>query len=737
MPENSRHYRDEVTHIQYVPDTQFIESGMNGNIPKFKASYHVAHQFEDVRYFPDGSRNCYTVKNLAKGRKYLIRASFMYGNYDGLDELPQFDLYLGANRWDSVGFENASQVVRKEIIIALAFLDFVSVCLVNTAQGTPFISVLEVRLLDNAIYTTGQPPDKESRSLVLFDRRDLGGNTGDMEIRYAIDVFDRIWSTDSLADSEPFASSSIIKHNNEDFQPPSAVMRTAVRPVNGRDVLYFNWTAKDKETEFLVFMHFAEIEVLGRNQVREFNVCCVGCDGPYKPKFRAVITRSTEQPLSGQYRYSCSVRNTASATLPPLLNAIEIYKVRRSTVENSTQVQDVEAMMDLKAVYDIKREWVGDPCVPTNYSWNGLTCRYGDSGSPRITYLDLSGNNLTARELHKIENGSFVSDNRRFTYAEVVSMTNDFQRVIGKGGFGTVYQGHMKDGTPVAVKMLSQPSSKGSNLFWTEAHLLMRVHHRNLASFMGYCDEGPNMALVYEYMSEGNLAEHLSGKNQRFLIWEDRLRIALDAAQGLEYLHTGCKPPVVHRDVKTANILLNERLEAKIADFGLSKIFPTEGLTHMSTDVVGTTGYLDPEYYITNKLNEKSDVYGFGVVLLELITGQPAIIKDPDPIHLVQWAAPIISRGDIRNVIDPRLKEDYDINSVWKAAEIAMACIPSTSIQRLTMNDVVIELKECLAIEAARERIWSLNIEESGNKSSSSFGTVPMDAGSDSGPQPR
>ncbi|KAJ1390952.1 Serine/threonine-protein kinase, active site [Sesbania bispinosa] len=182
--------------------------------------------------------------------------------------------------------------------------------------------------------------------------------------------------------------------------------------------------------------------------------------------------------------------------------------------------------------------------------------------------------------------------------------------------------------------------------------LLMRVHHKNLTSLIGYCKEENNVGLIYEYMANGNLDEHLSGKNRRekFFTWEERLRIAVDAAQGLEYLHNGCKPPIIHRDVKTTNILLNENFQAKLADFGLSKTFPTDGGTHLSTVVARTPGYLDPE-----------------------------------------------------NIVDSRLHEDFETSSVWKAVEIGMVSVSTNPARRPNMSDIVTELKDCLAMELARK----------------------------------
>ncbi|XP_019057773.1 PREDICTED: probable LRR receptor-like serine/threonine-protein kinase At1g51820 isoform X6 [Tarenaya hassleriana] len=266
-------------------------------------------------------------------------------------------------------------------------------------------------------------------------------------------------------------------------------------------------------------------------------------------------------------------------------------------------------------------------------------------------------------------------------------MTNNFERILGKGGFGIVYHGYVNDAEKVAVKV----------------ELLLRVHHKNLVSLVGYCDDGDNLALIYECMANGDLKEHLSGKcDGSALSWGTRLKIVVEAAQGLEYLHNGCKPPMVHRDVKTTNILLNEHLQAKLADFGLSRTFPTEGETHVSTVVVGTPGYLDPEYYRTNWLTEKSDVYSFGIVLLEIIMNRPVIDQSRERPHITEWVGLMLTRGDINKIMDPKLFGEYDTNSVWKVVELAMSCVNPSSSRRPNMSQVVIELNECLASENSR-----------------------------------
>ncbi|MBA0811569.1 hypothetical protein Gohar_003451, partial [Gossypium harknessii] len=292
--------------------------------------------------------------------------------------------------------------------------------------------------------------------------------------------------------------------------------------------------------------------------------------------------------------------------------------------------------------------------------------------------------------------------NRQFTYSDIQRITNNFEKVIGKGGFGTVYHGFLDD-NQVAVKMLSKTSFQGYRQFEAEVELLLRVHHRNLTALIGYCDDGTETGLIYEFMAKGNLAEYLSDSSISVLNWEGRLGIALEAAQGLEYLHHGCKPPIIHRDVKSSNILLTDNLQAKLSDFGLSKSF--EGGSHVSTVVAGTPGYLDPEYSTTNRLTEKSDVYSFGVVLLEIITNRPVIARTIDePTHISRWVGSMLSNGDIENIVDSRLKGDFEINSVWRAIEVAMACLSPASTKRPTMNHVVTELSECLVAEINRTR---------------------------------
>ncbi|GLT31270.1 hypothetical protein SLA2020_060170 [Shorea laevis] len=286
-----------------------------------------------------------------------------------------------------------------------------------------------------------------------------------------------------------------------------------------------------------------------------------------------------------------------------------------------------------------------------------------------------------------------------FTFSEIVEITSNFKKIIGKGGFGEVYFGTLKDGTDVAVKVLLSPSEQGHKEVLAEAKLLSAVYHENLVSFVGYCDEDGKEALIYDFMANGSLKHYLSEKSKTILNWNERLQIALDVAHGLEYLH-GCKPPIVHRDLKPDNILLNKNMQAKIADFGLSRAFPSESATHISTHFAGTFGYLDPDSFKTGRITKKSDVYSFGIILLQFVTGKPAVIArdNEEKINITNWIDPFFKRRDIQSIVDPRLNGEFNINVARKVIKIAMSCVTLIT-ERPDMSHVQEKLKHCLDME--------------------------------------
>ncbi|PNY14834.1 receptor-like protein kinase, partial [Trifolium pratense] len=310
--------------------------------------------------------------------------------------------------------------------------------------------------------------------------------------------------------------------------------------------------------------------------------------------------------------------------------------------------------------------------------------------------------------------GSFVSKHLAFSYSEILNITDNFKTIIGEGGFGKVYLGVLQNHTQVAVKILSPSSMQGYKEFQSEVQLLSVVHHRNLVSLIGYCNEGEIKALIYEYMANGNLHQHLFVENSNILTWNERLNIAVDAGHGLDYLHNGCKPPIMHRDLKPSNILLDENMDAKIADFGLSRTFTNDDDSHVSTRPAGTFGYVDPKLQRFGKATKKTDIYSFGIILFELITGRKALVKvSNEYIHILQWVIPIIEGGDIQNIVDPKLQGEFSINSAWKAIEIAMSCTSPNAVERPDMSQILADLKECLSLDIVQRNPQNPNaIEE-------------------------
>ncbi|RDX73546.1 Receptor-like serine/threonine-protein kinase ALE2, partial [Mucuna pruriens] len=295
---------------------------------------------------------------------------------------------------------------------------------------------------------------------------------------------------------------------------------------------------------------------------------------------------------------------------------------------------------------------------------------------------------------------TYTGSAKMFTLNDLEKATNNFDssRILGEGGFGLVYKGILNDGRDVAVKILKRDDQRGGREFLAEVEMLSRLHHRNLVKLIGICIEKQTRCLVYELVPNGSVESHLHGADKETdpLDWNSRMKIALGAARGLAYLHEDSNPCVIHRDFKASNILLEYDFTPKVSDFGLARTALDERNKHISTHVMGTFGYLAPEYAMTGHLLVKSDVYSYGVVLLELLTGRKPVdlSQPPGQENLVTWVRPLLTNKEgLEMIIDPVVKPNISVDTVVKVAAIASMCVQPEVSQRPFMGEVVQALK--------------------------------------------
>lgn len=855
------YFTDNTTGLQWIPDDVSVTGG---KAAKINVSTQTQRQYQSLRYFPpDNKKYCYTL-NTTERTRYLVRATFLYGNFDNSSAYPKFNLYLDTTRWATITIATATDIYVEEIILRAAS-SAVSVCVLHASTGVPFISTLELRVLNDSMYAT----DFEEDFFLKVTARINFGATSKEPIRYPDDPYDRIWTSDAIqpnylvgvAPGTRSVSTLRNIYTNTHEQPPNKVMQTAV--VGTRGSLTYRLNLEDFPANARTYAYLAEIEDLGPTEVRKFTL-----QRPYVP-FYSNIPLNIQENVGSYKLYEPSYKNislpfvlsfafekTSDSTRGPILNALEIGRyVRRVLKTSSHDAVALAALIAMSPMSDWANEG-GDPCLPVQWDW--VEC--SSDSPPRITKVDLSGKNLTGeipseiaeftslvelqlnnnsltgyipdlsalskltvlhlennklkgtlpsflanlprlRELYVQNNqlrgeipkallkkkmifwyngnpdlkpggargknvkliigitvgmlvffvlasvavyfvcvnyqkkSSSESDKKhnplvgrgpssaysevgsvrrdagaeiasRFTLAQLELATENFSRKIGQGSFGPVYYGKTKDGKEIAVKIQAGASIHGDEQFLNEVALLSRIHHRNLVPLVGYCEERGQSILVYEYMHHGTLRDHLYGSSseRKPLDWISRMLIAEDAAKGIEYLHSGCNPSIIHRDIKSSNILLDIHMRAKVSDFGLSRSADEE-MTHVSSVVRGTVGYLDPEYYATQQLTEKSDVYSFGVVLLELISGRkPVSAQDYGADwSIVHWARSLIRKGDIHAIIDPSLGSNFKIESIWKIAEVAILSVEPSGLLRPRMHGVLQAIQEAIEIERGNE----------------------------------
>ncbi|KAJ1689498.1 hypothetical protein LUZ63_013653 [Rhynchospora breviuscula] len=382
--------------LQFLSDEQFIDTGVNKQISNQYDQPKLSDLYLTLRSFPSGSRNCYTFRSLTEGFKYLVKGVFLYGNYDNLNSPPIFDIYLGINYWDTV--KSNTTISYYTEIIAIATTDYMQVCLVNTGQGTPFISTLQLKQLGTSMY----PNVNSSLSLVHVARYNLGASSYPL-IRFPDDRHDRWWLNYNSRTLTEDSTNSAVGSSDTEFDTPPYIFQTAAMTSSTKEPLTISWTGNSPSTLYLILLHIVEIQNIPSTDLREFDITC-NQDTWYTSvnpgPFNLQIDDKTTLPAkwlplaaTGDTSYTISLQATASSTLPPLLNAIQLYEIRNVTGV-PTDSGDVTAINVIKSNYKVNKGWSGDPCAPTKFTWTSLQCTLY-SNIPRITHLNLSSAGLT------------------------------------------------------------------------------------------------------------------------------------------------------------------------------------------------------------------------------------------------------------------------------------------------------------------------------------------------------
>ncbi|KAI9089090.1 hypothetical protein K1719_029369 [Acacia pycnantha] len=585
-----------------------------------------------------------------------------------------------------------------------------------------------VSLSGNSAYYTGLL----SQVLQMTYRLNVGGSN----VSRSQDELFRFWGIDdpyllNPQSADTYSSTVDIRYRGENsgsedipwaskYTAPSSVYlsdRKVRLNTSGSNFFNITWgLAVENKANYLVRVHFCDLESSSPN-LTFFNLYIYN-------NYRSMINSinvSNLLPVPFYYDFVVNPDNTGfvNISIGPLpspvrntyLNGLEIMRIINSS--SSVPLEESNANNHLPLVLGLSLGVGGfvlisivlvgfliwrvkfrkqEPKPVENSDWLPLPFYGGGSSHSRLTEGTSQGSPLPNLNL-----------GLKIPLIEIQSATSNFdtKRLIGKGGFGNVYKGILRNGLRVAVKRSEPGSGQGLPEFQTEIMVLSKIRHRHLVSLIGYCDERAEMILVYEYMEKGTLRDHLYNSNLPSLPWKLRLEICIGAARGLHYLHKGASGGIIHRDVKSTNILLDENHVAKVADFGLSRTGPLDHQPYVSTGVKGTFGYLDPEYFRSQQLTEKSDVYSFGVVLLEVLCARPAI--DPmltrEQVNLAEWGILCKNKGMLEEIIDPSIKGQIDPNSLRKFSETVEKCLQEDGSDRPSMGDVLWDLEYALQLQ--------------------------------------
>ncbi|GMH31045.1 hypothetical protein Nepgr_032888 [Nepenthes gracilis] len=713
--------------------------GIAASTATFDGDSIYAPLYKTARIFAETSN--YTLIGTQANGSYFLRLHFypfFVGNYlvnessfdvvaDGHSLVSQFNPVIEISRRNS----NSSMLVKEffltinsNVIVVEFSPSKDSFVFVNAIELVP---VLHTLFVDSVTKVGGNAPITSLNKCGIETMYRL--NVGGPVVKGGQDSgLWRSWEMDSKYMITANAGAAMQNRSAMDYSSANAslfapllVYETA-RSMSNAEVLdrRFNMSWKfevDPGFNYLIRLHFCELEYEKPNQ-RVFNIyinnrtaadnfdIVARAGGKNKPHHQDFFDPVSARVNTLWIQLGPDTEAGAAIT-DALLNGLEIFKLSHNgnlasvsgksslNQKDSRSKSSIILMASMASVSILAVASVAFYCVFKLRERK----RKDLKKSASVAILDVNANEKRSAGKNQIRKCSISASRhgKAFTLSEIRAATNDFDEslVIGVGGFGKVYKGEIEGGTLTAIKRANPQSEQGLREFETEIEMLSKLRHRHLVAMIGFCDEKNEMILVYEYMANGTLRSHLFGSTLPPLSWENRLEICIGAARGLHYLHTGTERGIIHRDVKSTNILLDENFVAKMSDFGLSKTGPAFDHTHVSTAVKGSFGYLDPEYFRRQQLTEKSDVYSFGVVLFEVVCARAVInpTLSKGQINLAEWALRWQSQRSLETIIDPHLKGKCCSDSLQMFGNIAEKCLADEGKTRPTMGEILWHLE--------------------------------------------
>ncbi|KAF5791630.1 putative protein kinase RLK-Pelle-CrRLK1L-1 family [Helianthus annuus] len=675
-------------------------------------------------------KSWYELKADASNSFMIVRLHFSPFFSDG----SKFDVSVsGFTLLSNFSVEEKESIVIRELIIRIrshgrftieftpssgSSSAFVNAIEAFTAPSGPFMQVAPSPHISPAGYIGEMDNISSSYAFSPIYRVNIGVRSIDR------DTLRRKWTPDDpfIFKSDPAKNvtlSGTFNHNEfwaTKYDAPADVYKTAKELTTNSSVNNITWNfGVKKNAMYLVRAHFCDIISPGQDPpIGSFNFFIYGqynkeinpgekVKAPQIPFYYDFVVDSVESGF-----VNVSIGAIPASKQPVLLNGLEIMELLKNLgivgIPKISGVDDIQnngkkvvgcavgvvVLVLLIGFFIWLKYQKRKPVVETKRDTNTVPSDDWSSCMTKNTELIID---------HPPQ---ILNLNLKFQFADILQATNSFDEslVIGKGGFGKVYKGALIDGKTVAVKRCEKGQGQGRPEFVKEIMVLTKIRHQHLVTLIGYCDEKSEMILVYEYMEKGTLQDHLcnTDKDIEKLSWSQRLEICIGATRGLHYLHTGLEPGIIHGDVKSTNILLNENYTAKVGDFGISRWDNDE---ESEMDIKGSFGYLDPEYVSCLKLTQKSDVYSFGVVLLEVLCARPALDNTLPfkEANLADWAMNHIKDGMVEKIVDPYLVDKINPNSLTKYWETVDKCLKNTGDERPSIYDVLWDLEYALKFQ--------------------------------------